>query len=133
MTIGELIRTARKAAGFTQARLAKELNVTQYGVSSWELGIVFPKFKHIQVISALTNTPLEELKTALVQTRLNNMEHGKPQAAATKDCQQKTLRDEFAMAALQGLIACPSTEGTHDYFAEVSYKFADAMMKERSK
>ena len=50
-------------------------------------------------------------------------------------CDEKTLRDEFAMAAMQGLIAA---WGAHDVtdFNEIScdaYKLADAMLKERSK
>ena len=43
--------------------------------------------------------------------------------------QKKTLRDEFAMAALIGVIY---TYGTTDA-AEEAYALADAMMKERSK
>lgn len=44
-----------------------------------------------------------------------------------------TLRDKFAMAALQGLISCVETEGSYDDFAECAYKHADAMLKERVK
>lgn len=39
-----------------------------------------------------------------------------------------TLRDWFAGMAMQGFVACPSTE-----VAEWSYKMADAMLKERDK
>lgn len=52
----------------------------------------------------------------------------------------KTLRDEFAMVALQGWIAGQPTvekqplDGTEDHaklVAEVAYRYADAMMKAR--
>ena len=43
----------------------------------------------------------------------------------------KTLRDEFAMAALIGLLSDPNCAVPHDVFARNAYKFADAMMKER--
>ena len=44
----------------------------------------------------------------------------------------KTLRDEFAMAALIGLLSDPNCDAPHDVFARNAYKFADAMMKEHS-
>lgn len=43
----------------------------------------------------------------------------------------KTLRDEFAMAALQGLLAYPGA--TDIDLAESSYKYADDMLKAREK
>ena len=49
-------------------------------------------------------------------------------------CDEKTLRDEFAMAALQGNLANPSlTFSSWERLAEVSYEAADAMLKERKK
>ena len=44
-----------------------------------------------------------------------------------------TLRDKFAMAALQGLISCVGTGLSYEDFAECAYKHADAMLKERVK
>jgi hypothetical protein len=42
-----------------------------------------------------------------------------------------TLRDYFAAKAMQGLIACPETDGyKHDY-AKWAYEYADAMLKAR--
>ena len=46
---------------------------------------------------------------------------------------KKTLRDEFAMAALSGLLACADTSGTDQDFAERAYEYADEMMKARTK
>ena len=47
--------------------------------------------------------------------------------------QKKTLRDEFAMAALTGMLAGSPNDGSWQHFVEVAYKFADAMMQERMK
>lgn len=45
----------------------------------------------------------------------------------------KTLRDEFAMAALAGLIAqCPCKQSAQE-FARQAFACADAMMTERTK
>lgn len=52
---------------------------------------------------------------------------------------QRSLRDEFAMAALTGLLALeagPKFKTSQEYFnhyAKFSYAYADAMMKEREK
>jgi hypothetical protein len=45
--------------------------------------------------------------------------------------QKKTLRDEFAMAALTGLIAISPAPKSLEGIAEFSYLAADSMMKER--
>jgi len=44
-----------------------------------------------------------------------------------------SLRDEFAKAALQGLLSDPSLDMEYDETASLSYCYADAMMKERNK
>lgn len=43
-----------------------------------------------------------------------------------------TLRDYFAAKALQGLVACPGDAPAENY-ALVSYRLADAMLKERTR
>lgn len=45
---------------------------------------------------------------------------------------EETLRDEFAKAAMQGLLAADSYD-SYDDMAEVSYQIADTMLKEREK
>ncbi|MFZ6727386.1 hypothetical protein ACO0K2_17985 [Undibacterium sp. MH2W] len=47
--------------------------------------------------------------------------------------QEKTLRDEFAMAALTGMLADSEYAGNVDDYAHYAYKCADAMIKARSK
>ena len=50
--------------------------------------------------------------------------------------ERKKLRDQFAMAALQGILANSHPEyglASMDYAAKDAYKFADAMIKEREK
>lgn len=44
-----------------------------------------------------------------------------------------SLRDYFAAAIMQGLLACPNTDGTPEFFAQSAYGFADAMLAERAK
>lgn len=46
-----------------------------------------------------------------------------------------TLRDQFAMAALTGIIAAPTTseDASMQVMAEDAYRFADKMLAERAK
>ena len=46
---------------------------------------------------------------------------------------QKTLRDEFAMAALQGLLSDSDFDPSPEEAAIASYRLADAMLEERNK
>ena len=48
MTTGQRIRAARKAAGLTQAELAKILNIPFQGISQWERDVRNPKYKTLQ-------------------------------------------------------------------------------------
>ena len=50
---------------------------------------------------------------------------------ADKQDNAPTLRDQFAMAALQGLLAEPNLCATHEEFAERAYRQADAMIEAR--
>jgi hypothetical protein len=47
--------------------------------------------------------------------------------------QGMTLHDWYAGMAMQGIIACPTTEGDHDALAKWSHEMADAMMAARKK
>ena len=44
-----------------------------------------------------------------------------------------SLRDYFASAALQGILASPDTMGSQPSIAGYAYQFADAMLAERAK
>lgn len=48
---------------------------------------------------------------------------------------QSTLRDQFAMAALTGFCANPTSKDMEggSFFAKIAYKCADAMMEARKK
>lgn len=45
----------------------------------------------------------------------------------------KTLRDEFAMAAMQGLLSNPTFDAKPEDVADIAYDHADAMLRERMK
>jgi len=43
-----------------------------------------------------------------------------------------TMRDEFAIAALNGILACPAMDGDIPTFCKLSYAYADEMMEARN-
>lgn len=55
----------------------------------------------------------------------------RPTAPEPKHEHPKTIRDEFAMAALTGLLANPSTDETWQQYSEWAYEIADEMLKAR--
>ena len=47
--------------------------------------------------------------------------------------QEKTLRDEFAMAAISGLYSSEYYEQSYENLAEMAYRQADAMLSMRTR
>jgi hypothetical protein len=58
-------------------------------------------------------------------------EHATPESPPPHD-PTRTLRDEFAMAALTGMLADPGGSGPPSSWAAASYALADAMLKARA-
>ena len=54
-------REIRKENGFTQQRLAKELNVTQSTVAMWETGKAVPCTKNLSILSELFGVSMSDL------------------------------------------------------------------------
>jgi hypothetical protein len=55
-----------------------------------------------------------------------------PPAAPVEASEALTLRDRFAMAALQGVLANPGTAGEPDDIAQTAFDYADACLAARS-
>lgn len=55
----------RKAKGYTQTQLAKELDVDQSAVSLWEAGKTFPRIELAMKVAKILDCTLEELFTAI--------------------------------------------------------------------
>ena len=61
---GEFIATMRKERGWTQAELARKLNVTDKAVSRWERGLGFPDINTIKPLAdALEVSVLEIMQS----------------------------------------------------------------------
>ena len=51
MTVGEKLASARKAAGFTQEKLANEIGVSFQAISTWERNESLPDTNHLMALS----------------------------------------------------------------------------------
>lgn len=51
--VSEKIRQLREAAGYSQAQLAKKLDVTRSSVNAWEMGLSTPTTQYIVALTKL--------------------------------------------------------------------------------
>ena len=61
MEFGETLKRLRKRNNISQDELARELNVKQYVISSWEIGRSEPNIKQIIFLSTYFNVPTDYL------------------------------------------------------------------------
>ena len=66
--------------------------------------------------------------TKLTQARINALEIENAELRRG----QPSLRDQFAMAALTGILACPAMDGDIPTLCKLSYVYADEMMEARN-
>ncbi len=59
--ISETIRTLRESAGFSQAQLAKKLDVTRSSVNAWEMGLSAPTIQYVAAMSRLFHVSADYL------------------------------------------------------------------------
>ena len=57
--ISEKIRELRERAGYSQAQLAKKLDVTRSSVNAWEMGLSSPTTQYIVAMSKLFHIPTD--------------------------------------------------------------------------
>lgn len=61
MTFGETLKRLRQRKNISQDELAKELNVQQYVISSWEIGRSEPDIEQIKFLSTYFSVPTDYL------------------------------------------------------------------------
>ncbi len=59
--ISETIRALREAVGFSQAQLAKKLDVTRSSVNAWEMGLSTPTVQYVVAMSKLFHVSADYL------------------------------------------------------------------------
>ena len=100
------------------------------------------KFEHFvdpgpdeqQMIRTIGRKGLKEFKEVLDYAITGSLVLSGPRGGSiVPNAQAKTLRDEFAMAALTGMCASSVMEASNKQHAEVAYALADAMMEARGR
>ena len=61
MTVGEKLAATRKAAGYTQEKLANELGVSFQAISTWERNESLPDTNHLMALSSALHVSLDQL------------------------------------------------------------------------
>ena len=61
MTIGDLIRAARKSRGLTQNELAHAMGITGSAIGQYECGVRTPKYETVERISSALSVPTSSL------------------------------------------------------------------------
>ena len=61
MTIGDLIRAARKSRGLTQNELAHAMGITGSAIGQYECGVRIPKYETVERISSALSVPTSSL------------------------------------------------------------------------
>lgn len=59
--ISERIRHLRETAGYSQAQLAKKLDVTRSSVNAWEMGLSTPTIQYVVAMSRLFHVSTDYL------------------------------------------------------------------------
>ena len=61
MNFSEKLQLLRKSKGYTQGRLAEELNVSRQAVTKWESGLVYPDIETLIQISNYMHVTVDYL------------------------------------------------------------------------
>lgn len=61
MTFSEKIIQERKKRGWSQERLAQELNISRQAISKWETGQAYPDLETVICLSSIFNISIDEL------------------------------------------------------------------------
>ena len=61
MELREKLIELRKAKGWTQDELARELGISRQAVSKWERGVIAPATMNLAALGRLYGVPLDEL------------------------------------------------------------------------
>ncbi len=125
MNLADKLQLLRKSKGYTQERLAEELNVSRQAVAKWETGISFPDIANLLQISDLMHVTVDYL----VREQECSMKMAAPGAEAVGEIirfRMKANRNTYA--AFMNEVA-PTRLESHDYqYEEGEYAYHDTYL-----
>lgn len=107
MTIGERIKTARKAAGLTQAQLAEKSTVAAISIHQYEAGKREPRIEQVQRIADALRLPVSSLvgdSTGLQETIFEKLQEAAAHARAAEEAQTPWSEQSESMEFLRAYI-----------------------------
>ena len=100
--LGEAIRRARKAVGFTQTALAHELGVSQGAVRQWEAGATRPTLERLEHLSKVLKIDTVKLLNGNIEDSVSSSPPMKshPESVDSQlwkiDCRLRDLEKQMA-------------------------------------
>ena len=91
MTIGETLKTLRKAHGFTQAEVASALNLSRTSYTKYENDVHMPNAEQIQLIASLFGVSPAEVLTPIESSNVKTINPPKPVKPTLRSDHEKLL------------------------------------------
>lgn len=119
-----IIKTLRKQHGYSQAELAKKLNVHQTAISQWENGRTSPDKETLIKISELFNVSLDSLLKDLIPGHHSNDTESNVSAIFTYNPKRKIPilgrvaagLPLYAVENIEGYVACDFQDSDHESY-----------------
>lgn len=102
MTVGNSIKTCRKAAGLTQAELGEKLGVGQYIIAKWETGVNNPAPDDLTKIAKILGVSVAALFGEQAPT--GNTTQPPPPEARTRAAQMQKVFEKLKPADQRALL-----------------------------
>lgn len=91
MTIGETLKTLRKAHGFTQAEVASALNLSRTSYTKYENDVHMPNAEQIQLIASLFGVSPAEVLAPIESSNVKTINPPKPVKPTLRSDHEKLL------------------------------------------
>ena len=130
MTLGEKIREARQACGFSQEEFAEKMSVSRSAVAKWETDKGVPDIDNLKALAALLNVSIDflldgesSLDNGMIRESYNISEYGKGSKKKKKD---RVIREKFPNAEIHTLIGKLKLKKSEKVIDNVLGFFTDA-------
>lgn len=123
-SIGKTIAELRKAKGWTQAKLAEHLNVSDKAVSKWESGGGYPEITQFPILAEIFNVTIDYIMTGAAPLVMSRLEYcAKTDNVDLASKFELTTTDELGNTILDYVIQYESAKVFSSLADRESFKF----------
>lgn len=123
-SIGKTIAELRKANGWTQAKLAERLNVSDKAISKWESGGGYPEITQFPVLAKIFNVTIDYIMTGAEPIIMSRLEYcAKTDNVNLASKFELTTTDELGNTLIDYVIQHESTKVFSSLADRESFKF----------